>query len=333
MEKLIKDRFNGDILRETRQRYSIAENQIRLLDGFESFMYEFERGNESHILRIGHSHRRSVALIQGEVDWINYLAAGGASVAKAVLSKNGELVEQVDDQHSGQFLATAFVKAKGEPPWETEWNTASYEAYGRLIGQMHMLSKEYVLPNPAWKRPEWDDPGMLEIGAWLPDSETVVLDRFRQLKAHLDTLPKDRETYGLVHQDAHLGNMFVDEAGTITLFDFDDCAYSWYMNDIAIVLFYSAMGHEDEAAFTEQFMTHFLRGYRQHNQLDPAWLAEIPNFLKLREIDLYAIIHRSFDVENLEEDWDIRYMTGRKEKIENDAPYINFDFMTLAAHL
>ena len=37
-----------------------SQNRIRLLDGFESFMYEFERGEGEYILRIGHSLRRSI---------------------------------------------------------------------------------------------------------------------------------------------------------------------------------------------------------------------------------------------------------------------------------
>ena len=85
MEKRIKERFNGQILGRTKRRFGIADDQVQLLDGFESFIYEFERHNQSYILRIGHSFRRSGPLIQGEVDWINYLAAGGASVSKAIL--------------------------------------------------------------------------------------------------------------------------------------------------------------------------------------------------------------------------------------------------------
>ena len=80
-------------------------------------------------------------------------------------------------------------------------------------------------------------------------------------------------------------------------------------------------------------MTHFLRGYKRENSIDAAWLNKIPCFLKLREIDLYAVIHRSFDVNNLEHSWDIRFMRNRKYKIENDVPYIDFDFESLAAHV
>jgi len=103
-------------------------------------------------------------------------------------------------------------------------------------------------------------------------------------------LPKDRAGYGLIHQDAHGGNFFIKD-GAITLFDFDDCMYGWFIYDIAMVLFYAALGKEDMAAFTKTFMGDFLQGYAQENMLDPPWLPEIPHFLKLREIDLYAIIH------------------------------------------
>jgi len=330
MEQRIKERFSENTLQETMGRYAITQDQIRLLDGFESFIYEFERGNGAYILRIGHSLRRSVSLIQGEVDWINYLSDGGASVARAILSENGRLVERINDGQGDYFLATAFIKARGQPPRKKDWNAELFERYGRLIGRMHALSKDYQPSDPAWRRPHWDDPEMIDIQGWLPDSESGILEKYCQLKEHLDTLPRDRETYGLIHQDAHASNFFVDQQGNITLFDFDDCTYSWYANDVAIVLFYAAMGTPDEAAFTREFMTHFLRGYCQENRLDPVWLTQIPHFLKLREIDLYAVIHRSFDVDNLDNPWCARYMDGRKEKIENDVPFIDFEFESLS---
>jgi hypothetical protein len=136
MEQVIKDRFSDAILQEARRRYDIDPNQIRALDAFESFIYEFEREGNAYILRLAHSLRRTETLIQGEVDWINYLAAGGVSAAKAILSQEGNLVEAIDDSYGGAFLVTAFVKAQGEPPWDL-WTPELYETYGRLIGRMH----------------------------------------------------------------------------------------------------------------------------------------------------------------------------------------------------
>ncbi len=330
MEQAIKERYTDGILREAMTRYGIAEDKIDLLDGFESFIYAYERAGAENILRIAHSFRRSVALIQGEVDWINYLAAGGAGVAPAVLSQRGELVEVIDDGQGGAFLATAFVKARGVTPRGEIWAPPFYERYGETLGRIHALSREYEPGDSAWRRPDWDDPVMLEVESLLPSTESAVVVRYRDLMAHLCSLPRNSESYGLIHQDFHAGNFFVDEDGHFTLFDFDDCVYGWYAYDIALVLFYAALFADDPGSFTQEFMTHFLRGYQREYPFDPAWLPEIPHFLKLREIDLYAIIHRSFDVENLEHPFDIHYMRGRKERIEWGSPYIDFNFESLA---
>jgi amicoumacin kinase len=314
------------------QRYGISNGQIRPLDAFESFIYEFNRGPDAFILRISHSLRRSENLIRGEVDWTNHLATGGVSVARAIASATGQWVEAIEDGLGGQFLATAFVKARGGSPWEL-WSPELYETYGKLLGSMHALAGGYQPPHPEWKRPEWDDEIMEFVDRFLPPSETLTRAKYQLLCDHLRSLAKGDATYGLIHQDAHGSNLFVDESGAITLFDFDDCAYSWFINDIAIVLFYIVMDADDWPAFTRQFMTHFLRGYRQEHRLDPKWLQEMPVFLKMREMELYAVLHRDFDVSDIHDPWCARFMRDRKYKIEHEVPFIDFDFESLARHL
>lgn len=333
MEKRIRERYNNDILQETMRRFAITRDQIRELGTSESYIYEFEQDQKSYILRIAHSIRRSVPLIQAEVDWINFLAEGGASVAKAILSEQGNLVERIDDQHGGHFLATAFVKARGDTPDTPDWNPALFETYGQVLGKMHALTKAYKPSDPACKRLQWNDPKLLQVEQILPATELLAAEKYRQVMKYLNTLPQDSESYGLIHQDAHSANLFVDETGSITFFDFDDCAYGWFMLDIAIVLFYAVLWGEDATRRTHEFMPPFLRGYKRENRIDAMWLKQIPYFLKLREIELYAVIHRSSDVDNLEDAWDANYMRNRKYKIENDAPYIDFDFESLAEYL
>ena len=199
---------------------------------------------------------------------------------------------------------------------------------------MHALAQRYEPADPRWRRPHWDDPIMLDTERWLKPDDAGVLERYQDLMAYLGRLPRDDpRTYNLIHQDAHAGNFFIDETGTITLFDFDDCVYGWLIYDIAMVIFYVIMAREDVLRFTRAFMADFLKGYTGENRLDAGWLGEIPSFLKLREIDLYAAIHRSFDVENLDDPWCIRFMDGRKQRIENGVPVIDFDFTSLASHM
>lgn len=331
MEQKIRDRYHDSILQEAMRRYGIGKDWIRPLNAFESFIFEFERGPGAYVLRLSHSLRRSEALIQGEVDWINYLAEGGVSVARAIHSETGKLVEMIEDGQGGFFMATAFIKARGQSPWRMGWTPAIYEAYGKLLGRMHALATRYQPADPTWKRPDWDDELLDFVGNFLPDSERVVRMKYEALLKHLYSLPKENKSYGLIHQDAHGSNFLVDEVGNLTLFDFDDCVYSWYMNDIAIALFYTVMDFEDAPTFTREFMAHFLKGYQQVYPLDPKWLKEIPYFLKLREIELYAVMHRDFDVNNIDNEWCERFMRDRKTRIEHDVPFVNFDFESLYA--
>lgn len=333
MDPKIASLYNDNILAAARERYGIAPENIKLLDGFESFMYEFIRPDGEYILRIGHSSRRTPDLIRGEVDWINTLARNGVTVARAIMSDAGQLVELIDDGQGGQFLCTAFVKARGAMAGKDQINEALFRNYGRLLGKMHAVAKTYVPADPAWKRFPWDDPENIILDRQLDQTEEKIKGIFEKLFAHLRSLPCDQQGYGIIHQDAHLGNLFVDENYTITLFDFDDCVYGHFIHDIAMVLFYVSMwGRNDPTAFTQRFMPVFLEGYREYNRLDPIWLKELPNFLKLREIDLFAAILFTMG-ENPEDAWCARYMQGRRERIENDVPYINFNWESLADYM
>ncbi len=332
MEEKIRSRFNEKILAEARQRYVIASDKLEELGGFESFIYGFEQAGERFVLRLGHSLRRSPDLIRGEVDWINHLAQGGASVAKAINSAGGNLVELIPDGQGEHFLATAFRWAAGDSVWKMEgWTERFMLNYGRLVGKMHALTKQYALPNPAWKRPLWDADSMTDTTSALPERDPLAMALVSKNLAYLRSLPTPANAFGLIHQDAHTGNLFVDENGRITLFDFDDCVYGHFIYDIAMVLFYAITNHESPVAFCHQFWPLFWQGYSEENQLDPAWLKEIPSFMKLRELDLYGIILR--DIPDLDNDsWAARFMRGRRETILAERPYIDYDFTKVSAN-
>ncbi len=330
MDQSIRDRYSDDILREAMRRYDIAPGDIDPGDGFESYIYRYRRGDERFILRITHSLRRTPELIRGEVDWINYLAAGGTGVAHAVLSARGELVEEIDDGHGGRFLATAFAFAPGVSPGQMGgWTAARREAYGRLIGRIHALTRHYEPADPTWRRPEWIDHTAGEVAALLPPDDPG-LARYRALAARAAALPRDRANYGLVHFDAHGGNFFVD-GDRLTLFDFDDCCYNWFANDIAMVLFYHITNVDEPTAALDAFLPDFLRGYRAENALDPAWAALIQPFMTMREIDLYAVILRSYGIsaeaiDTIPHAWPRDFMRGRRERIAAAVPYVEYDF-------
>lgn len=130
-----------------------------------------------------------------------------------------------------------------------------------------------------------------------------------------------------IHCDLHVGNFFLDR-GKITFFDFDDCCYQWFAYDIATVLFYAVLepwvpnersAQEEEA---KRFLPAFLKGYQREFPLPDFVLEQLPLFLKLRELSLYALIHRFLDVENLTDCFTIKFMEARRERIENEDPVL-----------
>lgn len=328
MEHEISRRFNDHILDQTKQRFGINSNSINALDGFESFIYEYEKDGAEYILRIGHSRRRSPNLIHAEVDWINYLANGGAGVAKAILSQNGELVEAIGDGEDGQFLATAFVKAQGDNPHTMGlWDETLFVQYGRLLGRIHKLSKDYQPSNPNWKRLTWNDAQALTVLEQLPEEkETAVRKQYNNLMSHLNQLPMDEDSYGMIHQDAHAGNFFVDENYNITLFDFDDAVFGHFIYDIAMVMFYAITNHPTPEEQLATLWPRFMQGYKKENELDPSWYAEILPYMKLREIDLYAVLIDTFGYGESGHPWIDTFMNGRQDKIAQEKPYVNFEF-------
>ncbi|HDQ71968.1 MAG TPA: hypothetical protein ENN19_07710 [Chloroflexi bacterium] len=335
MEKWIKEIYSEAILAEVLGRYGVQINAVTELDGFESFIYEYEKDGQDYILRVTHCARRTADMIGGEIDWLNYLVDGGVPAARVVSSEKGRLVEVLDAPDTGEaddayFLAVAFEKAPGTYPSEADWEGGLPDQLGRIMGRMHALTQRYRPGEPRIRRPSWHDEVAGIAEKYLPPSDKIIVDKFNHLLAYLQELPQDRASYGLVHTDVHGGNFYVHE-GQITLFDFDDCQYAWFVYDISMALFYAishdCMGEED-VAWARRFFTEFMGGYYQENVLDPAWLRQIPYFLKLREMDLYIIIHRSFDLDDLDP-WCTSFMDRRKYKIEHDIPYVDLDFVQL----
>ena len=334
MEKAIRELFNPILLESILNCYQISLPDANILDGFESFIYDVQIDGREYILRIGHSSRRSADLIQGEAEFLNYLRGGGLSVPLVLPSANDFLVEEIEAQDGSFFLATLFEKAPGHPPKGRDWCPALYQAMGRFMGRLHTLSKDFLLSLPRYQRFSIveDFAAMEKAGRqYLPAQDQPVLQAYLDTVAAIQRLPQDPDSYGLCHIDFHGGNFFITDGGEITLFDFDDCQYAWFVYDIAMALFY-AISHDCTSAADLQkaktFLSAFWSGYTAEHNLAPSWLEHIPLFLRLREIDLYMLIHRSMDLNKLDP-WCASYMDGRREKIIKAVPYCALDYAAI----
>ena len=155
----------------------------------------------------------------------------------------------------------SFTKAEGKPPSRKNATDKMYYNYGKTIGMFHSLTKNYVESDGIIKRYNWDQDLLILNGdKYLPESDKIIIDRLNEVIKEINSLEKNKDNFGLIHTDVHMGNFFVKN-DELTVFDFDDAAYQYFVSDIAIALYYLIFmaNEEDQFALADRLMTHFMK--------------------------------------------------------------------------
>ena len=301
-----------------------------------NLIYEFQHKGEYFILRITEKDIEHLANYEAELDFINYLAENKVSVSKAITSVNSKLVEFVKDSNSC-YIISVFEKAAGHMPVindAEEWNDKLFYKWGQTMGQMHALSKGYKLNNKSINRKQWNE-DIYFTNEYITEDESIA-DKWNKIINEISLLPKDEKSYGLIHYDFHQYNFFINK-DDISVFDFDDCLYHWFICDIAIA-FYHAVAcvpvsePKRRIDFARDFIEAFLKGYLKENLIEDYWIEKIPLFLEYRRICSYMFFAKMWDNQNIE--------PKQKEALErmrcnivNEIPYIEIDFRILKEKL
>lgn len=318
MIKEIKKLFNDQILAKAAQLFNTTAPQLKYIGGFESFVYEFVTNNKFHILKITHTIRRTVNNLIGEVEFVNHLALNGVSVSKAVKSINNRFVEEVLST-KGFFLVYAFEKAPGSMIGNNEWDIEKLYKWGQLTATINLHSQSFYPSSEVFKRNNWLDETQYYFDLFIPKSEKEVRKKTYALLAKIDKLPKNRKNFGLAHNDLHYGNFFY-YYGKLTAFDFDDCTFHYYVNDIAIALYHLIEIKRPELSVTKYidfFKEHYIGGYNSILPITDFWLRTIPDFLKLRNTLIYATFYQRYDIKKLTEK-QLQIMEKHKKMILDD---------------
>lgn len=319
--------INDEILAQAIAHWGGKRSDLTFVREFANAVYRYERNGAAAIFRLTHSSHRTAPLIQAELDWIRYLAAGGVPAVLPIATQSGQWLVEIPVAE-GSLIAVLWQFAPGGPPQVEDFTPDLYRQMGQLIGQMHRLSVGYDVPDAAAKRFEWfeeADPERLLAG--LGGEDAVIRERIEQSCAEMRGWERGREVYHLVHCDVHAGNIFLHN-GQIHLFDFDDCSYHWRAYDIANALYYALWRiprHETEprATFAQEFMAHFLAGYNAETSLDPIWLEKIPFFLEYRDLLVYAFIRQH--VNTTEHEGMRKLLQAIRERVEANQPYVTWE--------
>ena len=324
-----------DVLETAARLFGTSKDQLGRFDDYEgcaNLVYQYTLDDQPRVLRISYNADRPVECIQAELHFINYLAAGGVRLSRPVLSQNGNLLEVVPAAGI-PFIVVSFVKGRGMrvPDNGYRYRVGApiqeyFQNWGEVLGQMHRLTKTYKPLSDLVKRPdwfEWEDARGFPYGERLPN----IQQKYIRLISELRALPKDVDSYGLIHNDFNDGNFTVDyDNGDITVFDFDDCCYFWFVYDLACAweggigrVMYRPLA--ERIAFMDHYMEDVMTGYTRENTLSDACLAHLPMFLRL--IQMQELLHYAQYLDEPDEE----IQAGLRYKIrciEEDIPYMGF---------
>ncbi|MFF3023357.1 phosphotransferase enzyme family protein [Gottfriedia sp. NPDC057948] len=284
--------------------------QVRLTGGLQNDVFYDEDYNR--VVRQSKLGKTKEMVLQ-EIDFINFLHMQGVNVPRADRNLREE----------DKRVITNFEYIDGEQIDVTNpnhWNKHLFEQWGKKLGKMHSLAKKYKLSEVH--RPAWSPKSVDFFGI----RDQLVPNMKEFYDKHMEKLLQFQvtsDTFGIIHNDFHLGNIIL-VGNTLFTIDFDDCAFNWFAQDFATA-FYHAYWQQNSfnkmiEQFIETFMVNFFKGYKLENLLHHDIVKQIPIFLKLREIFLYHLFVQKWDMNRLEE-WQKYTLVELENKIKNDVPY------------
>lgn len=281
------------LLAKAADSFQFHPNTLVFISNSCNEVYRFARNNEFYILRLSEKPSLYADKIKAEVDWISYLVEHGVQASMPIKTRDNKLVA-IYDEEGKFFIATAFHMAVGVSFDKNDpqlWGPAIFTKWGETMGHMHKLTKSYSAPDVVSKRDSWS---MIDIAnPFLQQAPYCILvEKLKWLENRINELPQNSDSFGLIHNDFHPYNFFVDK-GEITVFDFDDSIYGWFALDIAIAATHAVWwgspkeDRKSKNEFAKQFLHAFLEGYFTYNQLDRYWVEQIPMLMEYRNICSY----------------------------------------------
>jgi Ser/Thr protein kinase RdoA (MazF antagonist) len=238
-----------------------------------------------------------LANVRSELQWIEAVATETNLATPApVRGIDGELVQGFAGPNGSHWSAVAFEYVIGRILEEHTELAPHFTDIGRATAVLHEHSRGWNRP-AGFTRFSWDLGDMVgrnaRWGDWrnapLDATQLVVLEKGERLA--LDALERTERTpqnWGLVHSDLRPSNIMIHE-GELTVIDFDDSGFSWYLYDFASALtFYE---HRDEAP---EMAANWLAGYTEVVPLKRADLETAAALSIIRRLTMlgWATTHR-----------------------------------------
>ena len=248
-------------------------------------VYPFKNNGKIRFLRFSPCVEKDKNNILGELDFIRYLKLKGYPALCAVPSKNEQELLEVRTPW-GDYFAVVFDRVPGVQLGEVHYTNDICRKHGKYLGKLHKLSYEYK----STIKLRWSYEDVL---SWIENQlsnfsgEVLAMQEVKLLKEYFQKLPKYDQTYGMIHYDFELDNVFYDEVtDTLNIIDFDDSMYHWYAMDIEQAL--DSIMNETSCEDFSLLKGNFIEGYREEFNVSDEMLSYMPIFR--RYANLYGYV-------------------------------------------
>lgn len=205
--------------------------------------------------------------VASEIAWINALhAVEGVNLVRSIPAASGFSVPTITDEEGVEWACVCTDFVEGIVLEDMPDPSSYYRTIGRWAAAFHDHARTWR-PPAGFQRFTWDVPDMIgehpRWGRWeetnLTGGEIDLLKRAEQVAVEvMEHMPRTEETWGLIHADLRPSNVIAGTDGTLTVIDFDDCGYSWYLYDYAAAL--SFVEHE---SYAPAMAREWIAGYRE----------------------------------------------------------------------
>ncbi len=323
-----------DYMKEVYNLNSYEIKQVSGHDGGRNVVFICsQNGENKYILRVSVLGDRKENDYLAEMEFVHYLAQNGAPVADVFPSVNGKYVECVSCDGKENYISLfAYAKGmlisdngyryrEGAPLTEYFYNT------GKTLGKIHRLSKCF---SPTYHREKYFTKYNMDyINGLIPANYTELKDAISERFDAFHALPMNENNFGLVHFDFSDGNYHINmETGELTVFDFDNCMYCWYMFDLANLWTHGVGWYQFETdaekrmKYMEQYFNTILEGYNKETEVSDALLKQLPLFIDMVLIE--NIVDEFECCCRQGEEIDYKYIEDAAECLIKKIPYAGF---------
>jgi Ser/Thr protein kinase RdoA (MazF antagonist) len=291
------------IARDALRAYALGPDaELTLLNISENATYRVDdpATGARTVLRVHRPGYHTRAAIASELAWVQALREDGAVRTPAVVpaTDGNEIV--IGHSRDGQRRhAVMFTWLPGTEPPEDRL-VEDFAELGAITARLHRHARGWQRP-AGFTRLTWDYEhsigatghwGRWQDGIGVGAAEREQLGRLDdRLRDRLAAFGSGPERFGLIHADMRLANLLVDD-GTVSVIDFDDCGFGWYMYDLG-----SSMSFIEHYPTVPEMIDSWVGGYRSEAPLTAAEAAELPTFVLLRRLLLVSWVGSHSDTE------------------------------------